>query len=223
MSDGLISTLAKTGSLLALTGALTLPSAGPASADPATYGELSAAWWQWAEETYPDLDFGKGRVDCRRGQSGHIWFLGGSDGSGPVRRKCRIEKGKQLFFPLVAAADFDDEQSCTTPGLCTVEEHRALLDGIFSEEPPGIFNSVACDLHIDIDESPAVFTTPIVRTQSPPFPFADNSENLSDGFWVLIDPLPTGVHEVHLTGGICDIETDESVFAVDVTYVVRVQ
>lgn len=223
MSGRLISAFAKTGSLLALAGAFAVSSAGPAAADPATYGELSAAWWQWAENNYDDLDFGKGRVNCRRGQSGQVWFLGGSGGGDPVRRKCQIREGKQLFVPLVNAADFDDEESCATPGLCTVEEHRAILDGIFSEDPPGIFNSVACGLQIEIDGSSAVFTTPIVRTQSPPFHYAGNPENISDGFWVLIEPLPVGVHDIHFAGGICDIDTGESLFAVDVTYKIRVK
>lgn len=187
-----------------------------------TYGQWSTAWWEWAEQYFPDLDFGKGRVDCSLGQSGPVWFLGGSGDDRPVSRRCTIERGKALFIPLVNAADFDDEPSCAADP-CTVEEQREILNGIFSEAPAGIFNSVACGLEIEVDEAPAVFSTPIVRTQSPPFDYAGNLDNISDGFWVMVEPLPEGDHTIQFSGGICDIDTGDPLFAVDVKYVITVE
>lgn len=222
METILRSSISRASVSLALAGSIGLAVASSAAAQTVTYGDWSAAWWQWAEANYPELDFGKGHVDCSLGQAGPVWFLGGSGGGDPVTRRCEIEPNKRLFVPLVNAADFDDDASCDDPSLCTIDEQRAILDGIFSQEPAGVFNSVACDLQIEVDGVPAVFSTPIVRTQSPPFLFAGNPENVSDGYWVLLDPLPEGRHTIRFSGGICDVESGESVFKVEVTYKVTV-
>lgn len=230
-------------------GGVGLATAGPVGADTGpeiqgkTYGEWSAAWWQWAEEFYTDsdgnMDFGTGRVDCSLGQSGPVWFLGGTS-FGKAERRCTLKRNKYLFVPLVNAADFDDEPSCAQQP-CTVEEQRDILNGIFSLEPPGIFGppgTVACQLQADVCSgrcpdrvkgTPAVFSTPIVRTQSPPFEYDGNPDNVADGFWVMLDPLPPGRHRIHFAGGVCEIGTpigqniEDVFFWVDVTYRVRVR
>lgn len=222
--------------VLAIAASLAFAGLGIASAAPAvkvfgkTYGEWSAGWWQWQEANYPDFDFGEGMVDCSLGQSGPVWYLGGSFSTDPVRRECvePLSRNIRLFIPLVNAADFDDESSCESDP-CTVEEQREILDGLLSEEPAGLFTSVGCDLQIAVDGVPAVFSTPIVRTQSPPFEYAGNPENVADGFWVMLDPLPPGEHLIEFTGGLCDIDTalsdpdQPTVFGVDVTYVLTVR
>src|ERR1700737_919909 len=65
-----------------------------------TYGEWSARWWQWLVSipaaTNPNLT--SGTVDCTLGQSGQVWFLGGSFGDKPsYTRSCTIESGKDLL------------------------------------------------------------------------------------------------------------------------------
>jgi hypothetical protein len=122
---------------------------------------------------------------------------------------------KHLFIPLVNANVND-----LPP---TIEERRDLLDGLFSEVPAGIINSVACDLQIDVDGTPAVYSTPIVRTQSPPFEYFGDPETVSDGYWVMLDPLPSGEHTIMFSGGLCDIDSGENLFHVDVTYTVMVK
>lgn len=181
-----------------------------------TYGEWSALWWQWQEANFPDSEFGEGLVDCSLGQSGPVWFLGGTNG-GAAERECLepLGKHKHLFIPLVNSSFFDTG--------ATIEEKRETLDGLFSEVPVGIFNSVACDLQIDVDGTPAVFATPIVRTQSPPFDYFGDPETIADGVWVMLDPLPSGGHEIVFSGGLCDIDTGDSIFRVDVTYMVTVK
>ena len=199
--------------------AFSLGMSGPAFADEGaqthgmTYGEWSAAWWQWQEANYPSFGFGD---DCSLGQSGPVWFLGGTSGGGAVR-ECDepLKKNRHLFIPLVNANVFDESS-------LDIEARRALMDGIFSEDPAGPFSSVACSLHIEVDGDPAVFSTPIVRTQSPPFEYAGDPETIADGFWVMLDPLPSGDHEIHFTGALCDISTGTPIFGVEVTYDVTV-
>ncbi|MFM2432556.1 MAG: hypothetical protein RLZZ511_3770 [Cyanobacteriota bacterium] len=73
--------------------------------DGKTYGQWAAEWWRWAlkipANNHP-LDSG----DCRIGQKGQVWFLGGtfSQSGTPVQRNCQVPKGTKLFFPLVNAA-----------------------------------------------------------------------------------------------------------------------
>ena len=53
-----------------------------------TYSEWAAAWWQWAlsipVSVHPLFDHG----DCKTGQSGPVYFLGGSFNSASASRSC---------------------------------------------------------------------------------------------------------------------------------------
>src|SRR5262245_23872896 len=72
------------------------------SANGRSYGEWSAAWWQWAlsipTTVSPLLD--ASGVDCAQGQTGHVWFLAGVlNVSGQAERSCTIPSGMALFLP----------------------------------------------------------------------------------------------------------------------------
>src|SRR5262245_57270273 len=43
-----------------------------------TYGQWSAAWWQWATSLSADHHPLFDTADLSTGQSGHVWFLGGT-------------------------------------------------------------------------------------------------------------------------------------------------
>ncbi len=105
---------------------------------------------------------------------------------------------------------------------CTIEEKREILNEIFSEVPAGRFNIRACDLQIEVDGTPAIFSTPIVRTQSQPFEYAGDPEMIADGFWVMLDRLSAGEHEIMFAGAVCDIDTGERL-SVKATYFVTVE
>src|SRR5262249_22552324 len=101
---------------VALATALALPAAGAAAnilppnstAFGKTYGGWSAAWWQYVlaqpASSSPRVDpTGAG---CGTGQSGRVFFLVGTSGSGTATRDgCTVPAGKALFFPLVNAFD----------------------------------------------------------------------------------------------------------------------
>src|SRR5262245_13662616 len=74
-----------------------------------TYGEWSAAWWQWAMSQplagHPFVD-GPG-FDVSAGQSGSVWFLGAPFGT--VQRTVTIPVGKSLFVGLLNAEASDLE------------------------------------------------------------------------------------------------------------------
>src|ERR1019366_10633013 len=83
-----------------------------------TYGEWSAAWWQWAFSipvaSHPLFDNG----DCSTGRSGPVWFLGEkfcmpsspAGCSGTVTRSCSVPASKALFFCIVGDEDSAPEE-----------------------------------------------------------------------------------------------------------------
>ena len=190
--------------------------------------EWVAGWWQWQEANYPEFAFGDGLVDCSLGQSGPVFFLGGTGGGAAEVRECDqpIRGHKHLMFPLVNVAVFNPDDFCEAlfgDPNCSIDEKREVVDGILSEDPPGLFNSTGCLLHAEFldaegDGTPTVFSAPIVRAQSSPFPYATDPEAVADGFWVVLQPLPTGDHSIRFTGGLCDVDTGDVLFSVDVTY-----
>jgi hypothetical protein len=78
-----------------------------------SYGEWSARWWQWLfaippavnpnlEGTPFDPDPSTPN-DCAQGQSGPVWFLGGTFGpfNWLTHRQCTIPTGVSILFPVV--------------------------------------------------------------------------------------------------------------------------
>ena len=66
-----------------------------------TYGEWSAKWWQWAMAMPFDHSPLAETADCSEGQSGPVWFLGGSFVSAEAVRNCTVPAGKAIFFPVL--------------------------------------------------------------------------------------------------------------------------
>jgi hypothetical protein len=71
-----------------------------------TYGDWSAAWWQYVLSTptgtNPVLD--TTGTNCAVGQSsGPVFFLAGAATTDPVTRTCTIPAGKALLVPMITA------------------------------------------------------------------------------------------------------------------------
>jgi hypothetical protein len=177
------------------------------------YDDLSVAWWKYALEqpnaTNPLLDpTGAG---CRTGQSGRVFFLVGTAGTGQVTRdQCTVPLGKQLYFPLVNAFDVH------TPG-----------DGL--DTPELVWHDLQVTLGFRVDSLfAAIDNKPVTNldpTSSPyracagpsdgcasAFVFDFGSDNLfglpagryepavADGFYLLLPPLTPGPHTVTFGG-----------------------
>ena len=189
-----------------------------------SYGELTAAWWQWVY-SFPAAQspqIQQGAVDCGVSQSGPIWFLAGSPtGTDTYVRSCAIPHQKALFFPVLNSSWVNE------PGeTVTVAEKRDILDGVLSDVRPGVLNSRACRLEVTVDGAISTFSVPTVRVQSPPFaaskvPGHVDPESISDGFWVLLPPLSQGQHVIHIGGAFCEFDSTEIhpfIGGVDITY-----
>jgi hypothetical protein len=214
-----------------------------------TYGEWSAQWWQWAHSipasSSPVLL--EGNVDCTLGQRAPVYFLAGKAAQVPEdsaqlpiiltgARTCTIPQGVALFFPIVNAEIINapGDTICTDAAVgrpCTVEEKRQILDfGII-----GARNF--CGAAVTLDGTPP-YQLATVRTQSPPYklvigaddvlgapPGTVDTEVVSDGFWMLVPPLPRGPHTLTFKGSFCLPQdgTDpssplEPFFSVEMTY-----
>lgn len=175
-----------------------------------TYGEWSAKHWQWdysmPADHHPLFD----TADCSTGQSGKVWFLGGTftvvqNGNtviGTANRNCTVPTGKAIFFPII------DAECATAEGNgSTEEELSACAKDIIDH---------TTELNCEID-GVSVQNVETYRVQSPlfvwgplpannifqdpvDFPAGTTSDSVSDGFFLMLAPLSAGQHTIHFTG-----------------------
>jgi hypothetical protein len=178
-----------------------------------SYGEWGAAWWQWVfslpAQNPVNPQLATGEVDCSYGQQGQVWFLAGTFSAGELTRTCTIPTGTRLFFPIYNAwADVVAENP--QPSVEELRERAAAF-------------AAASELHVTIDgtevQNPFQY-----RAAYAPFaymlPGADNLLSYlfgvsvpgadwpsltvfpaaSDGYWIMLQPLPPGTHTITLGG-----------------------
>jgi hypothetical protein len=188
-----------------------------------SYGEWSAAWWQWLlsipNATNPNL--ATGTVDCTLGQTGHVWFLAGTFGGLPVTRDCTIPTGKALFFSPLNGVFGDGVGDCDRNdpnNPCDINKLRELAaDNVDDPEL----------LEVIIDNVP-VKNIQQYRVASPVFsavflqvdplfglPPGLHTPLVSDGYWLLLAPLSRGAHTIRIRGV---ASPSAGGFVVDVTY-----
>jgi hypothetical protein len=204
--------------------------AGTTSLYGKTYADYSAAWWQWAfslpTDHHPLFD----TADASVGNTGLVWFLGGTYGFGGARtRTAVIPEGTALFFPILD--NEDDNADCPAPDNFTEAELRATVQAN---------QDAATNMSCTIDGVPVAGLgnglTSAYRAQSPVFSYtmpgtnnllnilgADcysntvpytNGGAVADGVYLMLAPLPVGPHTVHFHGEI----GSPSVFTDDITY-----
>lgn len=204
-----------------------------------TYGEWQASWWQWAYSLPVDSNPLFDNGDATQGQSGHVWFLGGTFTSNEIRpgvfegvaeRTETIPAGKALFFPIVNSEDSFLEN----PSLTTEEELRASAN-FFA-------NAIVEDsLLVEIDGQP-LENLAEHRVESPLFtygPLPDGnlleefgvpgavegatSQGVGDGYFVMLAPLSVGEHTLHWEGTLDLTSEGGFVFTQDITYHLTVE
>ena len=190
-----------------------------------TIGNWGNSWWQWALNfSYADDPLLQdGNVDCAAGQSGKVWYLAGSFGgtlgeANPAERTCTIKKGKAIFFPIIndikwTPLDPAVPEDCTDEANC-----RTVADADLSD-----VTGWTCT----VDDVPCVWFSQIVRAQSDALPFdvlagsiletlgyvpGVREVSVSDGYWVMLDSPPPGLHTIHFTAA------RASGFSLDITY-----
>lgn len=194
-----------------------------------TYGEWSNAWWQWVlsipTDNNPLLD--STGADCAQGQSGRVWFLAGTLGGSAVR-SCTIPAGKALFFPI---ANFVNTNLGCPPTTYTADQlHQQLNSNIAAVTPPeGTLEAQVDGVNIqDLqnyragpDNGTFSVTLPannLFTSKSCVIPAGTYSSLVSDGYYLMLSPLPPGQHTIHFKAAAPSIQ-----LALDVTYNLTVQ
>jgi hypothetical protein len=198
----------------------------------ASYAEWSVRNTQWffslPVDHHPLFD----TADCSAGQSGHVWFLGGTftttnvgpnEVIGRVTRNCTIPAGKALFFPIVDGECSAIEGNGTTEAalrLCAQQQADVI-------DPA----SLRCEIDGQSVQNLAQF-----RVQSPLFTFGPLPENnllesfginapagatspsVSDGYFLLLTPRSVGRHTIHFYGEADFRSMGGPLFIEDITY-----
>jgi hypothetical protein len=200
-----------------------------------TYGEWSGKFWKWQFSLPVDRNPIFDTADCSEGQSGHVWFLGGTTTStevepgvilGQVTRDCTVPVGTALFFPIV------NVECSTVEGNGKTE--AALRDCANS------FADLITELSAELDGRP-LHHLARYRVESPIFffgPLPDNnvlqffgvaapagtvSRAVSDGVHLLLAPLSGGAHTLHFRGVIDLSSIDGPTVIQDITYHLNVK
>jgi hypothetical protein len=201
-----------------------VPSVYPLGSKPygSTYGIWTAKWWQWTLSIPKNINPGGDTTgkDCALKQSGPVWFLSGTFG-GSATRSCALASGKAILLPLInAECDYKAKPNLKTESqllACAKSENEgitgldATVDGVkiqglsnFRVQSP-LFNITYIPNNIN--------GAPIGTTQG-----------ISDGYWVMLKPLPVGDHTIHMAGSVVNYaEGTLNNFANEVTYHIKVQ
>lgn len=159
--------------------------------------ELTNRWWQWAGSfEYPDSPVSDTTGErCAAGQEGQVWFLAGTYGSRPASRTCKVPADKYLFFPLI--------NYIVMPGMCrqcgcdaVVAHAREITNdamGLFTEldgRALGSLNEHRVPSNGCFNAAARIPTSPKMEPAA------------SDGYWLLIPPLPKGKHTLRFGGSL---------------------
>lgn len=200
-----------------------------------TYGEWSAAHWQWIYSLPVDAHPLFDTADCSAGQTGNVWFLGGTFTTievgpgvvvGEVERECTIPSGTALFFPLINA------EASTIEGNGETESELRDAANFFADFIDGdsVFleiNGQAADVTGNRVESPLFTFGPlpannILASFGYDAPEGATSLSVGDGYFAFVKPLPVGTHTLHFGGEADFSPAGGPLFIQDITYTVTV-
>jgi hypothetical protein len=183
-----------------------------------TYGEWGAKFSQWnyslPSGEHPLFD----TADCHVGQTGKVWFLGGTftvveDNGvliGEASRECTIPAGTALFFPILNTDcnEFVDVDPSAPP-----EDVETYLRGCANDLADYI---QVQDLKVTVDGK-EIEHLGLYRKESPPYmigplPYdnvlglpefaGDTALAVGDGYWIMLAPLSRGEHDIHFEGAV---------------------
>lgn len=167
------------------------------------YANWTAKWWTW--ESLIPASVNPLLVDsCQIGQSGEVWFFAG--GTQPtVFRSCTIPFGKSILYPLSAYLnDFPCPDPNFKPGPgqslqdFLTQGARALMDNVIGLECEVDMTPIEDLLGYRVTTSIFTFTgDPSLIPVLDPCITGSPQKAVSDGYWIMLPPLPLGVHHLH--------------------------
>lgn len=175
-----------------------------------SYPEWQAEWWKWVLAIPAEINplYAEGEFDASVGQSGHVWFLAGTTGTGmvpPIVRSCTIPVGTSLFFPVLnnlwvnwpTDPPYDPENP---------EEWLSIVGAFMEMWGELAFQDFACEVDgvpvLDLGrycQLSAIFDAPQPNLLGIP----DEpgwGPCIDVGIYLMLPPLPVGAHTIHFTG-----------------------
>jgi hypothetical protein len=174
-----------------------------------SYKDWTAKWWQWfmkiPNSQHPFEDSTGAR--CSVSQNGSVWFLLGS--AGKVERNCTVPTNVAILFPILnTECSYSEDAS-----LKTEEDLRSCAVGgnagaIVSASVDGREIKNIDKYRITSDVFPVVYSNDSI------FPTNSNtSQAVSDGWFIFLEPLTSGSHEIKFNAAQLDPAT-----VIDTTY-----
>jgi hypothetical protein len=182
-----------------------------------TFGDLTARWWQWADRMplppYLDPD---GRL-CGYDQGGDVWFLAGTDGTFNANRTCVVPAKRHILVPIINMRYSDTQQhnGKTLALPCKVLQEGAAVN-----------NDRLGSAIVMIDGTPVSDVSRYRIRSNGCFPLVegdkDSPSTASDGYWLLIKPLPLGRHILTIGANYAADETGYGRMVQNFEYVLHV-
>jgi hypothetical protein len=206
------------------------------------YEKLAVDWWKWAFSFPVSINplFDETGAQAYLGNQGNVFFLAGViNTSGTATRTITVPAGKPLFFPVL---NVEWENILVRPpylgGPFTPPARPLTVPELYASADADI--RLTTELHATVDGCPIpnLFS---YRATSAPFNFRlpanDNIEQffginisgtvapvVTDGFWLLLAPLPIGEHIINFGGTFFGTRLDGTFlnFTLDITYHITV-
>ena len=197
-----------------------------------SYAEWSAEHWKWTYSLPADAHPLTDTADVSAGQSGPVWFLGGTwaptadlNGNlvGVADRHVTIPAGKALFFPLVDVESSEAEGNGSTEaelrtGANYFADHAVGLSCVIDGRPVKHLEKYRV-------ESPLFTFGPLPENNLLGLPADTTSPAVSDGYFIMLAPLSVGEHTIHFTGAFVFTAAQDGFdfsFTLDITYHINV-
>jgi hypothetical protein len=179
------------------------------------YGEWLTKWWQWSF-SIPSAQHPRDAYTpekCALNQKDpNVWFLADQLG-GQEERTCTIPAGKAIFVPLLVG-----ECDYSSPD---VKSDEALRRCAMAGDEYGVIEATVDGVKLKSLEQ--------YRTQSGFFNITIPENNIydepagtyrafADGFFVFLEPLPAGKHDVHLKVSVLNPVNQQFNYNADWTY-----
>lgn len=165
-----------------------------------SYSDWTAKWWQWAYSVPSDRnpsydDTGK---YCGENQESQVWFLTQAY-EHPVTRTCEIPQGTALLITLL-------NSECSYAEFPFLKSEQELRDCAKTMQ------DIVVGMHAMLDGND-IPNLESYRVQSGLFNFtlpennilnltSQTTQSVSDGNWLFLKPLPSGIHELIVKGDI---------------------
>lgn len=184
----------------------------------ASLGEWTAEWWRWATSAPAAVNPLQDPTGAHAGvgQDGPVFFLAGQRGTGVVERTITAPSGSKFFFPVLNTTYITFPEDPPTP----VAELRQLVGGLV-DQYSGLYATVdgrSIDVrpHRQVDPYENGFELEVPADNIFGRPAGTYGPVVTDGYWLMLKPLPVGQHTITFGGTFRPGRT------LDVTYHVEV-